>query len=702
MRVFNVAAAALCVLSVARGAVVGVAPEDGSYAEGAAFKCKDGSGEVPFAAVNDDYCDCADGSDEPGTSACAGLSPSPTFWCANEGHKGAYVLQSRINDGICDCCDGTDEYATDAGCANNCVEVATVLEKEKREKEVRRQAGLAKKVEYIARAKEILASRQAEAAEWQAKHDSLTPSLQSAEVVKTTEEAIEQSERDAVRVASEAKQVEHNKALEGRRAERAVRDANIRAKVDEAVAAHGALVEGGQVVFARAVKFLRGVQVPEGTKGAVVGFEGGAVGVEDEDEEPVPVLDGDGEAAGDVAAAAEAASPRRPVISVEGFGFTFLADPLDVLPAAPQDAAAAAAAKAAADAKAAAEAAAGAAATAALAEPAKECVGYSQTGNCDPEAGEELRRDCTERVFRGISGVCECSGGRVYKFTCDHEDFTCQHVCEHEGAVGTELTHPCPKEYPYAAAAGTEVARNVCYKEAALAEAGSGPCGTWCSRDASWYATNQCTWGCDCGRACGSADTPADAAPAASHESKEDEDREEPFVVDTGSSYIRTEAQEARTAYDTLKSEADELKRKIDEATASGEVNYGPENEFLPLKDECFEYPTPEYTYKLCPFKDVHQGHTSLGAWASWGKQSYGAWGGSDDLSVMKFDNVCHSLMPPTHTHPRYTGRDVLERSCALVRSPRRLRPGEQGVEGRRAVYVRVHHAVGDPRCLRV
>ena len=116
-------ALALPSTALAQSAVLGVPRAQwGSYAAGAdgQFQCKDGMSSIPMSKLNDEYCDCADGSDEPGTSACAGAAQR--FYCENLGFRPAYVRASVVNDGICDCCDASDEHASGAGCQNTCVE----------------------------------------------------------------------------------------------------------------------------------------------------------------------------------------------------------------------------------------------------------------------------------------------------------------------------------------------------------------------------------------------------------------------------------------------------------------------------------------------------------------------------------------------------------------------------------------------------
>ncbi|OAA35842.1 glucosidase 2 subunit beta precursor [Beauveria brongniartii RCEF 3172] len=128
----------------------GVSPEFVSHYQAKdSFRCiANPNIEISLSRVNDNTCDCPDGSDEPGTAACAHIDPLspqqplpgsssgttkanhslPGFWCENKGHIGAYVPFVYVNDGICDydlCCDGTEEYASVGGtkCDNRCAEI---------------------------------------------------------------------------------------------------------------------------------------------------------------------------------------------------------------------------------------------------------------------------------------------------------------------------------------------------------------------------------------------------------------------------------------------------------------------------------------------------------------------------------------------------------------------------------------------------
>eukprot|EP01135_Chromosphaera_perkinsii_P010586 Nk52_evm1s2178 gene=Nk52_evmTU1s2178 len=113
---------------------------------GGKFECLDKSGVIPFEAVNDDYCDCEDGSDEPGTSAC----PNAHFYCVNRMYRPRLLPSSRVGDGICDCCDGSDEAGNPhAKCENTCSETgARFRELVNQHLEISRM-GLEKKAENI-------------------------------------------------------------------------------------------------------------------------------------------------------------------------------------------------------------------------------------------------------------------------------------------------------------------------------------------------------------------------------------------------------------------------------------------------------------------------------------------------------------------------------------------------------------------------
>mmetsp|Transcript_10050 Transcript_10050/g.27335 ORF Transcript_10050/g.27335 Transcript_10050/m.27335 type:complete len:241 (+) Transcript_10050:56-778(+) len=98
----------------------GVAPADAAFyvpGAGDTFTCRSGSPTLAYGKVNDNYCDCPDGSDEPGTSACS-IFPSATFYCPNTGDEARVIFSQFVDDGICDCCDGSDEV--EVACPDTC------------------------------------------------------------------------------------------------------------------------------------------------------------------------------------------------------------------------------------------------------------------------------------------------------------------------------------------------------------------------------------------------------------------------------------------------------------------------------------------------------------------------------------------------------------------------------------------------------
>lgn len=138
---------------------LGIAPQDEKYYKSSdVIRCKDGSANFNKDQLNDDFCDCPDGTDEPGTSAC----PRGKFYCRNAGHSPLSLFSSRVNDGICDCCDGSDEYDGKAKCPNTCWEAGKAAREKLRKKIATYQEGVKVRKQAIEHAHLALEKDEAE------------------------------------------------------------------------------------------------------------------------------------------------------------------------------------------------------------------------------------------------------------------------------------------------------------------------------------------------------------------------------------------------------------------------------------------------------------------------------------------------------------------------------------------------------------
>ncbi|XP_043253304.1 glucosidase 2 subunit beta [Colletes gigas] len=153
--------------------------ESSLYSPDRDFQCLDGSLLIPFTRVNDNYCDCADGSDEPGTPACSNGS----FYCENTGHKSHYIPTTWINDGVCDCCDGSDEYRSNKECPNNCNELGREARIKQQKADDLVREGNKIKAELIAKGKQLKN-------DYQSRLVALRADYEEAELVKKEKELL--------------------------------------------------------------------------------------------------------------------------------------------------------------------------------------------------------------------------------------------------------------------------------------------------------------------------------------------------------------------------------------------------------------------------------------------------------------------------------------------------------------------------------
>ncbi|KAK0615731.1 glucosidase II beta subunit-like protein-domain-containing protein [Bombardia bombarda] len=175
--------------------------------------------------INDNSCDCPDGSDEPGTAACAhldALSPEqplpgsltgttnttsalPGFWCANDGHVGSYIPFMYVNDGVCDydlCCDGSEEFAHVGGvaCENRCGPIGKEYRRLEDERRQSKERSAKRRRTLVKEAREL--RRRVEAKVTNLKEELSGLEQKQVELQKKFEE-VERSERGKVVRATE-------------------------------------------------------------------------------------------------------------------------------------------------------------------------------------------------------------------------------------------------------------------------------------------------------------------------------------------------------------------------------------------------------------------------------------------------------------------------------------------------------------------
>ena len=197
--------------------ILGVIPERASlYDPSKPFTCLDGSNTIPFEQVNDDYCDCRDASDEPGTAACL----NGQFACENIGYIVQMIPSGRVGDGICDCCDGSDEINSEGiSCPNECATLAVEMRAEEEKIKLLTEQGLAKKKALIEQGNILRQSMQTSIDSLQAERAHLETEKTRLETLKAEAESKANTAKAAQDLIFEEKKAELKKVQAAKKAQ---------------------------------------------------------------------------------------------------------------------------------------------------------------------------------------------------------------------------------------------------------------------------------------------------------------------------------------------------------------------------------------------------------------------------------------------------------------------------------------------------
>lgn len=282
----------VCSFRVAHAILRGVAPDDQAAYSTTTFKCKDGIGNIPAQAINDDFCDCTDGSDEPGTGACAGHDRT-LFHCANEGATPKLIYASHVDDGVCDCCDGTDEVGlarkwSAISCPNSCAE-------EGRRDAETRQAALTLHREGLVKKAELVAGIRSDKTRWNEELKVLHAELSGLQAAVATAKAAEANNGTCDDVRAEV--VALNATVAGLRDEVQRLKARLATLEGTGGDVQGEITDGaaaGEAVVSEYAKWMDGADSTLGkTEDPVedADAKSGLLEEDDEDEDPGPIRD---------------------------------------------------------------------------------------------------------------------------------------------------------------------------------------------------------------------------------------------------------------------------------------------------------------------------------------------------------------------------------------------------------------------------